>query len=119
MSLGVGAGKFWYFYPRSKINTAKQALLNFNFATSHKVQLDGTGGVTLWRRKHFDDFNVRKLEHFTELQTQTAEPEEDHSTEVQQSAEDGVKERVQKKRKEKPSDKDGTSKYSMHWTCTN
>ena len=47
----VGASKFWYFYRRSKINTAKQALFNFNFATSHKVQLDGTGGVTLWRRK--------------------------------------------------------------------
>ena len=36
---------------KAKYNTAKQALFNFNFATSHKVQLDGTGGVTLWRRK--------------------------------------------------------------------
>ena len=32
---------------KAKYNTAKQALFNFNFATSHKVQLDGTGGVAL------------------------------------------------------------------------
>ena len=53
-----------------------------------------------------NNLNSRNVEYSSSVQTQTRPQEDD----IHQSAEGGVKERVHKKRKEKPSDKEGTSK---------